>query len=271
MLTKMLQPAILILLAIAPFSDIHAADLAIDCKLKGGSVVQLPVEVCKMEGGAPVSEAGSPVSPESQISGIHATSLSKLEATQKLIVGILGKTVESATPLTRNPEVIERTAKFDGCRLVVDEQLHIEYGNAYSVWRDFKINSVIDLQNINRNEFGILGKVTSKGGELNGVAVYFEESKRKGDNNISISVLYLKNGSYSKYKMHGPSAYWDTPNDELWMEDEHGYTKDSGWDTAATDKIRILLLVRSPDDATRLKSALDEVITMCKASPIETK
>jgi hypothetical protein len=253
----------LILLALATCAVSHAADMAVDCKLKGGTVVQLPAEACKMEGGAQVSAAA--LSPPAE-----AANLSKLETTQKLIVGILGKTVESATPLIRNPELIERTAKFDGCRLVVDEQVHIEYGNAYSVWRDFKINSVIDLQNINRDEFGILGKVTSKGGDLTGVAVYFEEGKRKDENNISISVLYLRNGAYTKYKVHGPSAYWNTPTDDLWIEDEHGYTKDTGWDTAATEKIRILLIVRSADDATELKSALDEVITMCKAQQSET-
>jgi hypothetical protein len=265
MLTKILRPAILISLAFAPCAVGHAADMAVDCKLKGGTVVQLPAEACKMEGGTQVNAA---VSPAAEV--VPAASLSKLEATQKSIIDILGKNVESATPLNRNPEVIERTAKFDGCRLIVDEQLHIEYGNAYSVWRDFKINSVIDLQNINRDEFGILGKVTSKGGDLTGVAVYFEEKKRKDENNISISVLYLRNGAYTKYKVHGPSAYWNTPSDDLWIEDEHGYTKDTGWDTAATEKIRILLIVRSSDDATRLKGALDEVITMCKSQQSET-
>lgn len=196
---------------------------------------------------------------------VEAASLSKLEATQKLIVGILGKTVKSPSPLTRNPEIIERTARFDGCRLVVDEQVYIEYGNAFSVWRDFKINSVIDLKNINRDKLGLLGNVSSKGGKLTGVAVYFEERKRKDGNNISISVLSQRNGAYTKYTIHGPSAYWSTPADDLWIEDVHGYTKDTGWDTAATENIRILLIVGSSDDATGLKGALDEVITMCKS------
>ena len=265
MFMKMSRLAILIQLVVAPCAVSYAADMAVDCKLKGGTVVQLPAEACKMEGGAQIN---APAAPATGV--VPAASLSKLEETQKSIIDILGKNVESATPLNRNPEVIERTAKFDGCRLVVDEQVHIEYGNAFSVWRDFKINSVIDLQNINQDEFGILGKVSSKGGDLAGVAVYFEEKKRKDENNISISVLYLKNGAYTKYKVHGPSAYWNTPGDDLWIEDEHGYTKDTGWDTAATEKIRILLIVRSSDDATRLKSALDEVITMCKSQQSET-
>ena len=281
MLTKMLRPAILILLALAPFGIGRAADMAIDCRLKGGTVVQLPAEACKMEGGAPVNEAASPASGavpkpvDENTSGNQpppsdATSNSKLEETQKWIVDLLAKPVGTTTLLNRNPEGIERTAKFDGCRLVVDEQLHIQYGNLYSVWKDFKINSVIDFRNINRDEFGILGKITSKGGDLSATAVYFEERKSKGGNNISISVLNLRNGNYTKYTSHGPSAYWDAPRDDLWIADEYGYAKDNGWGNVATDKIRILLIVNSSDDAARLKNALEEVNTMCKPQQVET-
>jgi hypothetical protein len=281
MLTKMLRPAILILLALAPLGVGQAADMAIDCRLKGGTVVQLPAEACKMEGGAQASEAASPNVPTSPASGAvlepvdgntsgnqpppgDATSNAKLEATQKWIIDLLAKPVETTTPLNRNPEGIARSARFDGCRLIVDEQLHIQYGNLFSVWKDFKINSVIDFQNINREEFGILGKITSKGGDLSGVAVYFEEPKRKGGNNISISVFNLRNGGYTKYTSHGPGAYWDAPRDDLWIADEYGYVKDNGWGNAATDKIRILLIVNSSDDAARLKNALEEVNTTCK-------
>jgi hypothetical protein len=282
MLTKMLRPAVLILLALAPLGVGHAADMAIDCKLKGGTVVQLPAEACKMEGGAPVNAAASPASGvvfkpvDGNTSGNQpppsdATSHSKLQETQKWIIDLLGKPVETKTPLNRNPEGIERTAKFDGCQLVVDENLHIQYGNLFSTSKDFKISAVIDFRNINREEFGVLGKITSKGGDLSGVAVYFEEPKRKGGNNISISVLNLREGNYTKYTSHGPSAYWDAPRDDLWMADEYGYAKDNGWDNVATDKIRILLIVNSSDDAARLKNALEEVNTMCKTQQVETK
>ena len=287
MLTKMSRPAILILFALAPLGVGHAADMAIDCRLKGGTVVQLPAEACKMEGGAPVNATASPTSPTSPASGAvlkpvdgntsgnqpppsDATSHSKLQETQKWIIDLLGKPVETKTPLNRNPEGIERTAKFDGCRLVVDENLHIQYGNLFSASKDFKINAVIDFRNINREEFGVLGKITSKGGDLSGVAVYFEEPKRKGGNNISISVLNLREGNYTKYTSHGPGAYWDAPRDDLWMADEYGYAKDNGWDNVATDKIRILLIVNSSDDAARLKNALGEVNTMCKTQQVET-
>ena len=270
MLTKLLRPAILIQLALAPLGVGHAADMAIDCRLKGGTVVQLPAEACKLEGGAPVNEAASPVSADvlkpidGNTSGDQPKGDSKLAATQKLIVDLLAKTVETTTPLNRNPEGIARSAKFDGCRLVIDEVLHIQYGNFFSTWKDFKINSVIDLRNINREEFGILGKITSKGGDLSGVAVYFEESKNKGGNNISISVLNLREGNYTKYTSHGPVAYWDAPRDDFWIADEYGYAKDNGWGNVVTDKIRILLIVNSSDDAARLKDAFEEVNTMCK-------
>src|ERR1035437_6516799 len=68
MLTKMLHPAILILLALAPLGVGHAADMAIDCRLQGGTVVQLPAAACKMEGGVQVNEAASLASPASPAS-----------------------------------------------------------------------------------------------------------------------------------------------------------------------------------------------------------
>ncbi len=287
MLTKILCPTILILLALAPLGVGHAADMAIDCRLKGGTVVQLSAEACKMEEGALVNEAASPTTPASSASGAvlkpvdgntagnppppgDATSNLKLEATQKWIIDLLVKPVGATAPFDKNPEVIERSAKFDGCRLLVDENLHIQYGNAFSVWKDFKINSVFDFQNINRDEFGIMGKISSKGGSLSGVAIYFEEPKSKGGNNISISVLNLRNGNYTKYTTHGPSAYWDAPRGDLWIADEYGYTKDTGWGTVATDKIRILLIVNSSDDAAKLKNAFEEVNTICKLRQVET-
>jgi len=276
--TRMSCSAILILLGLAPISVGHAAEMPIDCRLKGGTVVQLPEEACRLEGGTRVIETAAPVplviSPASGVmpetasgntSAGQSQTNSRLEEAQKLIVSLLGKTVESATPLTRNPEVIERSAKFDGCRLIVDGQLHIEYGNAYSVWRDFKINSVIDFSRVEREEIGILEKVSSKGGELTGAAVYFEERKNKNGNNISISVQYLRNGSYIKYTIHGPSSYFETPGEDLWIEDEYGYTKDTGLNTAAIDRVRILYIVKSLDEATKLKNAFEEVNTTCKS------
>jgi hypothetical protein len=273
MLTKLLRPATLILLALAPYGVAQAADMAIDCKLKGGTVVQLPAAACALEGGAPVNAAVAPAAAESATVNAAGNQPpgSKLDEAQKLIVGLLGKSVESTTPLNRNPEGIERTAKFAGCKLTVNEDLHIQYGNFYSVWRDFKISSVIDFQKIERDEFGILGEVASKGGDFKATAVYVEERTRKDGNDISISVLNLRDGSYEKYRTHGPSAYLDTPRDDLWIADEYGYPKDTGMGNVATDKIRILLMIGSADDAVKLNNAFQEVNTMCRAQQAETK
>lgn len=276
MCMKMLRPVILITLALSPYCAAHAAEIAIDCKLRGGTVVQLPAAACKLEGGTPASAAAAPATEaapapaDANTVANPAPANTKLEQTQKAIVDLLGKTVEYTTPTNRNPEGISRTAKFDGCRLVVDENLHIQYGNFYSVWKDFKINSVIDFQKINRDEFGILGEVASKGGDLKGTAVYIEERKNKDGNNISISVLNLRDGSYKKYTTHGPSAYWKTPGNDLWITDEYGYVMDTGRNNPDTlsgnadkSRIRILLIVSTPDDAEKLKNALEEVDTMC--------
>ena len=273
MLTKMLRPATLILLGLAPYGVGLAADMAIDCKLKGGTVVQLPAAACALEGGSPVNAAVAPAAAAPAVVNAAGNQPpgSKLEEAQKLIVGLLGKPVESTTPLNRNPEGIERTAKFAGCKLMVDEDLHIQYGNFYSVWKDFKISSVIDLHKIEPNEFGVFGEVASKGGEFKATAVYVEQRKRKDGNDISISVLNLRNGSYVKYTTHGPSAYLDAPRDDLWIADEYGYPKDTGMGNVATDKIRILLMVSSSDDAAKLNGAFQEVNTMCRAQQAETK
>jgi hypothetical protein len=273
MLTKMLCPAVLILLALAPYGVAQAADMAIDCKLKGGTVVQLPAAACALEGGTPVSAAVAPAAaaPADASAAGNQPPGSKLEEAQKSIVGLLSKSVESTTPLNRNPEGIERTAKFDGCKLTVNEDLHIQYGNFYSVWKDFKISSVIDFQKIDRDEFGILGEVASKGGDFKATAVYVEERKHKDGNNISISVLNLRDGSYTQYRTHGPSAYLETPRDDLWVADVYGYPKDTGMGNVATDRVRILLMVSSSEDAVKLDNAFEEVNTMCRAQPAEAK
>lgn len=147
---------------------------------------------------------------------------------------------------------------------MVDENLHIESGNLISAAMDFKTDSVIDFQKINREEFGILGKISAKEGDLNGAAVYFEERKLGSGNNISISVLHLRNDGYAKYRSHSTAALWDAPRADLWMADEYGYVKDNGWGDAVTDKIRILLIVNTSDEAAKLMNAFEDVYAMCK-------
>jgi hypothetical protein len=273
----MLRPAILIALALSPYSVVRAADMAIDCRLKGGTVVQLSAAACTLEGGAPVSAADAPASGTTAEVATGSAGkdqppvIPKLAAAQKVVVDMLGKTVIETTSLYRKPEGIERKARFDGCKLMVDEDMHIQYGNLFSAWKDFKVSSVIDFQKIDREEFGVLGKLVSKAGDLKAAAVYFEERKLKEGNNISISVLEPRNGGYEKYRSHGPNAFWDAPSDDLWMADEYGYTKDTGWSTAATDKIRILLIVNSSDEAQKLGSALADVHAMCRPQQAGTK
>jgi len=272
---KILLPVFLISVALAPFNISLAEEMATDCRLRGGTVVRLTAEVCGMEGGEQASETVSPEqegvidSVERDTSGIQTSGNSKLDEIRRLIIDLLVKPVGTNTPGSRNPEGIERTAKFDGCRLIVDEDLHIQYGNAFSVWKDFKINSVIDLQNIDQDKIGIMAKISSKGGDLRAAAIFLEERKNKDGNNISISVLNLREGDYTKYTSHGLSAYWDTPQDDLWIADEYGYPKDTGWSTVATDRIRLLLIVNSSSEAAKLKNAFEEVNAMCKLQPVK--
>ena len=268
MILEMLRPIVLILFVIAPFGVALAADMTINCRLKGGSLVRLPAEACRAEGGSPVIESALPVpmavpAPvDGNADGEMPPADPKLAAAQKEIIDLLARPVVDTTPLKQKPEGIERSASFDGCKLMVDEILHIDLGNLFSTRKDFKINSVIDLQKINRDEFGILGKITSKGGVLEAVAVYFEQPK--DGSNISISVLVPGKGGLQKYRTHSLSAYWSAPRYDLWIEDEYGYAKETGSGNTATDKVRILLLVNSSDDAEKLKGALEEMHTLCK-------
>jgi len=269
---KILLPLLLILVALVPYNIGLAEDIAIDCRLMGGTVVQLTAEVCSLEGGKQAhtgsSEHGALVdSDKRDTSGSPASGDYMFDETRKRIIDLLAKPVGANIPASRNPEGIERAARFDGCSLLIDEDLHIQYGNVFSVWKDFKINSVIDLQNIDPAEIGIMAKISSKGGDLRAAAVFLEERKVKNGNNISISVLSLKEGNYTKYTSHGLSAYWDTPRDDLWIADEYGYPKDTGWNTVATDRIRLLIIVNSSSEAAKLKNAFEEVNAMCKHLP----
>jgi hypothetical protein len=270
---KMLRHTIVILLSFAPYVVGHAADMKIDCRLQGGSVVQLTPLACGIEGGTPVNGAVLPApaaSPEPVDKGAAQTQTaanSKLAATQMAIIDLLDREVVDTTPLNRNPEGIERSARFDGCKLMVDEILHIKYGNFYSVWKDFKISSVIDLQNLDRDVYGVWDKVSSKGGDFSAAAVYIEERNLKEGNSNSISVLLSTNKGYKKYSFHGPSYYLDAPEDNLWIADEYGYPRDNGLGDAATDTIRILLIVDTPADAEKLKGLLENINAMCKPQP----
>jgi hypothetical protein len=255
MLKKLLFPALLF--AIAPFAV--AAEQANNCKLKGGSMVWLVADACVMEGGAVISAPPVVVIPSIQLSADP-----KLAAAQRTVAELLMKPVVDKNLKKRTPEEIARTVKFDGCRLLVDEDMQIEHGNAFAGRKHFKVSSSVDMRNVSRAAFGELGKVTSYGGGLETYAIYFEERKLKEGNNIAISVMLEKDGAARKFSVRTSDIYWDAPNDDLWMADEYGYPKDIVERGAALDTIRLLFLMNTPDDATALKKALDDVHAICK-------
>jgi hypothetical protein len=136
-----------------------------------------------MEGGSVVSAAVAPVIP---VSTLQLSADPKLAAAQRAVAELLMKPVVDKNLKKRTPEEIERTVKFDGCRLLVDEDMQVEHGNAFAGRKHFKISSSVDMQKVGRAAFGELGKVTSYGGGLETYAVYFEERKRSEGNEKSM-------------------------------------------------------------------------------------
>ena len=268
MLKKILSPAVSMLLAITSLSSAVAAEQLIGCRLKGGSMVQLPAETCALEGGTPIADAAvAPPLPVVAPAITEAPKYSddpKLAAAQKAVVGLLNKPVVEKDSEKANPEGVERVAKFDGCRLLVDESMHVDYGNLISSRMNFKISSSVDFRNVSSEAFGVLGTIASYGGGLKAYAVYFEEPKRRSGNNIAISMFEQKKSGLRKFTLPGSAASWDAPRDDLWMLDEYGYPKESSMGNVATDRIRILFIVNTADDAAALKKALDDVHALCK-------
>ena len=258
MLKQVLLPAALFF-AIA--SVAVAAEQANNCKLKGGSMVLLAADACVMEGGAVVSAVAAPAIP---VSTLQLSADPKLAAAQRAVAELLIKPVVDKNLKKRTPEEIERTVKFEDCRLLVDEDMQVEHGNAFAGRKHFKVSSSVDMQKVSRAAFGELGKVTSYGGGLETYAIYFEEPKLKEGNNINISVLIQKDDGARKFSVRTSDIYWDAKNDDLWIADEYGYPKDIVEKGAALDTIRILYLMNTPDDAAALNKALGDVQAMCK-------
>ncbi len=290
MLKKKLRLTLLALLVLAPFGASHAAEMATYCRLQGGSLVPLPAAACATEGGtmvsaelAPAAEAGPAVSPvpatasapasAAEIAAaIKPTGNPDLDQAEKQVVDILDRPV-GAAPSNKKTESIERTAKFDGCQLAVEEQMHIDFGNILTSRKNFKIDSAVNFRKLARESFSLLGEVSSRAGDLSGQAVSFEEPKRDSGNSISISVLIGIRGSYAKYSTDGESATGQSaslsgPQDYYWIVDRYGYALDiinSVQDIPATDTIRILYILNTPDDAAHLMSALDKISAMCRS------
>jgi hypothetical protein len=273
MLKKALRLAILVSLALAPFGASHAADVENYCRLKGGSLVPLTAAACAAEGGTMVSAEIAPAA--AAVAAGQAAPASQLpdnptlDQAQKLVVDILGRTVGTAAS-GKKPEGIERTARFDGCRLVVAEQLHMDIGNLLTSRKNLKIDSAIDFRNLNRKSFGALGKVSSKAGDLGGEAIFFEEPWGKAGKHISISVQIGVKDSYARYTTDASSAYLEGPRDYYWIADGYGYPRETRLGDPALDKVRILFIVNTPDEAALLMKALDKVSAMCRPQQAET-
>ena len=263
MLKKRLFPVVLAF-AMVPVTFVVAAEQANNCRLKGGSVVPLAAEACVAEGGAVIS-AVAPVTPVVSAASLQLSDDPKLAAAQRAVADLLIKPVVDKNIKKRIPEDIQRSVKFDGCRLLVEEDMNVDHGNALSARMNFKVSSMVDMRNVSSEAFGVLGKVTSYGGGLQTFAVYFEERKRREGNNISISMLEQRETSSRKYSLPVSSTYWDAPHDDLWMADEYGYPKDNGMSGAAVDKVRILFFMNTDTDAVALKKALDDVHALCKS------
>jgi membrane protein implicated in regulation of membrane protease activity len=258
MLNKLLFPSVL-LFAIAPLAV--AAEQVNNCKLKGGSMVWLAAEACVMEGGSVASAVAAVVI---SMPSLQLSADPKLAAAQRVVAELLMKPVVDKNLKKRTPEEIERVVKFDGCRMLVDEDMQVEHGNAFAGRKHFKVSSTVDMQKISRAAFGELGKVTSYGGGLQTYAIYVEERKRNEGNNIAISVLIQKDDGTRKFSVRTSDIYWDAPNVDLWMADEYGYPKDIVEKGVALDTIRILYLMNTPDDAAALNKALGDLHTLCK-------
>ncbi|NNM80283.1 MAG: hypothetical protein HKM01_07500 [Gallionella sp.] len=256
-----LSKAALLSLACIPFVSAIAADQSNNCKLKGGSMVQLAAEACVMEGG--MATTATPVEPVVTNASLHLSADPKLADAQRAVADLLIKPVRDMNSKKQPPEGIERSVKFDGCRLAVDEDIHIDQGNLISARMNFKVSSTVDLRNISNDAYRVLGKVTSYGGSLQTYAVSFVE-KHSGANNIAIAMLVQRKSGPSKYTLDSSGAYWDAPDDDLWMADEYGYPTANGMDGAATNKVRIVYFLNTAEDAAALKKALDDVHALCK-------
>jgi hypothetical protein len=190
----------------------------------------------------------------------------KLAEAQRAIITLLNTPVLERDSDLRHPEGIERTANFDECRLTVSENAHVDHGKIFTSHMNFKINSTIDFRTLAPNAYGVLGKTDSLAGGLKAYSVYLEEYKRNTGNSLAISVWEQYEGVYRKSNLPGPAAYWNTPRDDLYMADEYGYPSPSttGLSNIATDRVRILLIVGSENEAAALKKSLDEVRALCK-------
>lgn len=241
-------------------------------------MVALDAESCAREGGAPVVVTVTPLSASSMPAAPAPTpaevlaksaplsSNPKLADAQRAIITILNTSVLERDAQTRNPEGIERTANFDECRLTVSENIHVDHGKIFTSHTNFKINSTIDFRTLAPTAYGLLGNTDSLAGGLKAYSVYLEEYKHSSGNSLSVSMQDQYEGAYRKSNLPGPTAYWSTSRDDFYMADVYGYPTqgDTGLSNIATNRVRILLIVGSENEASALKKSLDDVMALCK-------
>ncbi len=257
---------IVILMLFALAASAQAAETETACKLRGGSIVPLPAEACAKEGGTMVSVTVAAPAAEAK-SAAPAYQLSndpKLAAAQKTILELLSKPVAGVSKHSKVPEGIERQAKFADCTMAVEEHLVLDYGGILSSRKEYNISSKVDFRAIKPEESGVLGKVDSKSGELKAFAVYLVKPGKRGDY-LSISITELEGDTYKKFNTPGIVPYWETPREYFWLADQYGYAVVDSMSNVDTDKVRILYLFNSPDDAAQLKKAFDGIAAVCQA------
>jgi hypothetical protein len=259
-MNKNILLVVLLALAVTPYAS--AAERLNNCKLRAGSMVMLTPEACVLEGGIVTTAAAA--SPAVTAVTLNLSADPKLADAQRAVADLLVKPVVDMDMKKRMPERIERSVKFDGCRMAVEENIDVYHGNVFSQRMSFKVSSSIDLRNIGSDAYGVMGKVSSYGGGLKAYPVYFEEKKQDAGNSISIGMDEIRESGTRKFILRSSSAYWDAPKADLWMADEYGYPKGNGSDSAETGKVRVLYFLNTAEDAAALKIALDEVRALCK-------
>jgi hypothetical protein len=261
-----ISSAAILLLALAAAAQ---AETETACKLHGGSIVPLPAEACAKEGGTMVTlTVATPAAAEAQKAApapvYQLSSDPKLAAVQKPILELLNKPIAGKPSGRNGAETIARQAKFAECKLTVDEDMRMDYGNLFSARKVFKIGSSADFRALPAAGYGVLGETNSKGGALKVYAVYLERARKQGDYlSIAISVLY--NDEYQKFSSPDSAPYWDAPRDDLWMLDEFGYVKANTLGNLSTDRVRVLYFLGTADEAAQLKKAFDDIVAVCQA------
>lgn len=256
---KKLNFHLLMLLAVTACGGAHAADTANNCRLKGGDLVPLPAAACAKEGGTVVKPGEPARVPAAQLSADP-----KIAAAQRAILDAFPG--EAVDPLShaRLPEgVDQRRVKFDGCAMTVEEQLHLDYGNLFSVRRDFRIISTVDFRTVRPADFGTMNEIESKGGNLKVPAVYVKAGSKRDGKPLAVSVLLKDGKTYRKFTTPGLAAYWSGPRQDLWMKDGYGYVWVDKNDYADTSRIEVVYLVNTKKEAAKLTKAFRGMQAAC--------